>query len=209
MPIRKKTISPELQLLDRYIEALRAHGVPEEFFAQFDLENRFYWLFRLSDLLALAYRKFDEVNRLFFQSTLQQPTIIFCKRATGGYYHYGRKEIGISLPMTIEHGEPEFFETLLHEIAHMKVRAHSPKFYEVLRAIGGTGRKAPMTVLLEAKRKTYQLKNYPILVACPSCGVQSRYRTRRALHYACKRCCNQFAGGKFDPRFKLKEVVPV
>jgi len=204
---KKRSTPSEIDLFEKYLENLRKHNTPQEFFELHDLENKFFWLFKLSEYLALANRKFTEVNEKYFEGRLERPSILFCKRATGGYYNYLRKEIGISLAMTVEFGEREFQETLLHEIAHIVVRKHNDTFYQVLRSIGGLGHKAPMTVLLSAKRKNYMLKNYPILVGCPSCGMQRRYKTRRALRYACKKCCTRFAGGKFDERFKLQEIV--
>jgi predicted SprT family Zn-dependent metalloprotease len=172
-----------------------------------DLDNDFFWLFRLDGFLAQARRKFDEVNRKFFSDSLVMPKIIFCNRATGGYYNKTRHTIGISLAMTIEHGEPEFFETLLHEIAHIAEQSHNARFYEILRRIGGTGRKAPATTLLRAKRERFLAEHYRVRVRCPNCKTEHRYRTRRALRYACRDCCNKFARGKFDERFRF-EALP-
>lgn len=194
----------ELELLHAYRRALEKHGVDP---TQFDLDNDFYWLFRLNELLAKAYRTFDEINRKHFSGLLIRPKIIFCNRATGGYYNKNRHTIGISLAMTVEHGELEFFETLLHEIAHISVLSHSPRFYQVLKRIGGSGKKAPMTVLLRAKRERFLAEHYSVRVRCPNCQKEYRYRTRRALRYACRTCCEKFAGGKFDARFKFQPVT--
>ena len=171
-----------------------------------DLDNDFFWLFRLDGFLAQARRKFDEVNRKFFSDTLLKPKIIFCNRATGGYYNKTRHTIGISLAMTIEHGEAEFFETLLHEIAHIAEQSHNARFYEILQKIEGTGRKAPTTILLHAKRERFLAEHYRVRVRCPNCKIEHRYRTRRALRYACRDCCTKFAEGKFDERFRFVEV---
>ena len=189
-----------MELLAAYRRALAKHG---ELAPEFDLDNDFYWLFRLNGLLAQAYRTFEEINQRHFGDALLRPKIIFCNRSTGGFYNKTRHTIGISLAMTVEHGEPEFFETLLHEIAHIQVQSHSEKFYEVLRSIGGTGRKAPMTILLRAKRERFLATHYPVRVRCPHCQKEYRYRTRRALSYACRTCCDAFSRGKFDARFRL------
>jgi predicted SprT family Zn-dependent metalloprotease len=199
--IRPKAPPSELQLLANYRNSLERHGANEELISKLDLENDFFWLFRLSELIARAYAKFDEINARVFARKYPRPLIRFCSRATGGYYHKGRHEIGISLAMTVECGEAEFMETLLHEIAHIVHMAHSPKFYELLAKIGGSGRKAPMTLLLASKRATYLERNYPVIVACPNCRREHRYKTRRALKYACRPCCNKYAKGKFDARF--------
>jgi predicted SprT family Zn-dependent metalloprotease len=196
----------ELDLLHAYRKKLLKLGIPEAQTIHLDLGNDFFWLFRLSGLIAKAYQTFDELNSRYFAGRLNRPTILFCNRSTGGYYNKTRHIIGISLAMAIEFGEPEFFETLLHEIAHILVASHSPKFYEVLRAIGGNGKKAPLTMLLRAKRERYAERNYPVIVRCPNCSRQSRYKTRRALHYACRICCNKYAHGKYDERFKLVTV---
>ena len=108
--------------------------------------------------------------------------------------------------MTIEHGEPEFFETLLHEIAHIAEQSHNARFYEILRKIGGTGRKAPATTLLRAKRERFLAEHYRVRVRCPNCKIEHLYRTRRALRYACRDCCTKFARGKFDERFRFVEI---
>ncbi len=188
------------ELLKNYRRALSRYNIDA---AELDLDNNFYWLFRLEALLAKAHRTFDEINASHFGGQLLRPRIIYCTRSTGGYYNKNRHTIGISLSMMIEHGEPEFFETLLHEIAHIQIASHSPKFYELLRAIGGSGRKAPMTILLRAKRERYLAEHYPVRVRCPNCRKEYRYRTRRALSYACRPCCQKFARGKFDARFRL------
>ena len=172
-----------------------------------DLDNDFYWMFRLSELIALARARFDEVNRSFYDGALVLPDIFFCRRSTGGFYDRRKHQIGISLAMTLEFGELEFYETLLHEIAHFRIPNHSAKFYSELRRIGGSGRKAPLTLLLAHKRKIHVEKRYPVIVECPGCRRQQRYRTRRALQYACKACCTRHANGKFDSRFKFVEVL--
>ncbi len=203
---RSQTERSELELLHSYRRALAKHGIEA---STLDLDNDFYWHFRLSGLLAKGYQKFDEINKKHFFDTLIRPKILFCNRSTGGYYNKTRHTIGISLAMTVEHGELEFFETLLHEIAHIVVQSHAPRFYKVLKTIGGSGRKAPMTILLRAKREKFLAEHYRVRVRCPHCNKEYRYRTRRALRYACRPCCMKYAGGKFDARFKFVEVPTV
>ncbi len=207
--VKKKSLSAkrersELELLHSYRRALVKHGTDA---ISLDLENEFYWHFQLSALIAHAYRKFDEINRKHFSGLLTRPKIIFCNRSTGGYYNKTRHTIGISIAMAVEHGEVEFFETLLHEIAHIAEQSHSPRFYEVLRKIGGSGRKAPMTTLLRVKRDRFLAEHYSVRVRCPHCNKEYRYRTRRALRYACRPCCEKFAGGKYDERFRFVAVT--
>jgi predicted SprT family Zn-dependent metalloprotease len=201
-PSLKKERS-ELELLHSYRRALSKHGVNAP---AFDLDNGFYWMFRLSGLIALAYHKFDEINHRHFSDRYARPRIIFCNRSTGGYYNKTRHTIGISIAMTIEHGEVEFFETLLHEIAHIIEQSHSARFYEVLKKIGGSGRKAPMTLLLRAKRDRFLAEHYSVRVRCPHCNKEYRYRTRRALRYACRPCCIKYSNGKYDARFRFVEA---
>lgn len=200
---RSAVLPEELHHLRLYVRALRRHGVSEDFIREKDFENEFYWYFELSRLMTLAYATFDEVNHTYFEGKLPTPLVTFCTRSTGGFYNKRKNHIGISMGMTAEHGEHEFMETLLHEIGHMKHSDHSPRFYALIRSIGATGKKAPMTKLLEHKRTNYVMSNYPVEVCCPSCGVRSRFKTKRALLYACRKCCDRFAGGKFDTRFKF------
>lgn len=201
---RPNPATTEYDLFLRVREKLR--GLSEDRYRELDLDNDFYWLFRLSELLAQAGARFDEINSSFYAGALIRPRILFCRRSTGGYYDRRKHEIGISMAMTLEWGDPEFYETLLHEIAHIRIGNHSPKFYAELQRIGGSGRKAPMTLLLAHKRTAHVEKRYPVVVECPGCRRQQRYRTRRALKYACKSCCVRYAGGKFDSRFKFVEV---
>ena len=200
---RLKRERSEIELLHSYRRALAKHGADAP---ALDLDNDFYWMFRLNGLIAQGYQKFDEINQRFFSDRFARPKIIFCSRSTGGYYNKTRHTIGISLAMTVEHGEAEFLETMLHEIAHIVEQSHSPRFYEVLSKIGGSGRKAPMTILLRAKRERFLAEHYSVRVRCPNCNTEYRYRTRRALRYACRPCCIKYANGKYDARFRFLEA---
>ena len=191
----------ELDALRHYRAALQKLGISATHFEHLDLENESFWLFQLSGFMSEASVLFDTLNEKYFSGELVKPSIVYSSRSTGGYYHYGRNEIGISTAMTIEYGKKEFMETFLHEIAHMKVKSHGPRFHTLLKRLGGSGKRAPMTELLRYKRE-----QYGVHVECPNCKQSLRYRTKRALHYACKRCCEQFNGGKFDRRFKLQLV---
>jgi predicted SprT family Zn-dependent metalloprotease len=193
----------ELAMLLNYSRQLQKYGASEKALAILDLENVSGWLPTLIDDIAFAYDSFDQVNSKFFGGKYTCPRIKYARRATGGYYDRRKHEIGISMAMTIEFGRPEFLETLLHEFAHFEIQAHNQCFYDLLEQLGGSGRKAPRTYLLELKRNQFVLDNYPVLVHCPNCLVERRYRNRRALRYACKACCQKFAGGKFDTRFQL------
>jgi ribosomal protein L37AE/L43A len=207
-PFCSYSIVPRQTTFDLFCTVRQAiQAVDPARFDALDLGNDFYWMFRLEELVALARARFREVNVTHYSGSLLPPAIEFCRRSTGGFYDRRKHTIGISMAMTVECGEPEFFETLLHEIAHIRIGNHSPKFYAELRRIGGTGRKAPMTLLLAHKRKLHVEKRYPVIVECPGCRRQQRYRTRRALQYACKSCCVRHAGGKFDVRFKFIEVA--
>jgi predicted SprT family Zn-dependent metalloprotease len=201
---KKRAVVPdELHHLRLYVRALRRHGVSEDFIREKDLENEFYWYFELQRMITLAYAIFDRINDQHFAGALPKPLIAYCTRSTGGFYNKRDNHIGISMGMTVEHGEQEFIETVIHEIGHMKHSDHSPKFYALIRSLGASGKKAPMTRLLQNKRANFLNSNYPVEVECPSCKVKSRFKTRRALLYACKKCCDKFNAGKFDPRFKF------
>jgi predicted SprT family Zn-dependent metalloprotease len=196
-------VPDELHHLRLYVRALRRHGATEDFIREKDFENEFYWYFELSRLMTLAHATFDDVNQKHFGGLLPQPLITFCTRSSGGFYNKRKNHIGISMGMTVEFGEKEFMETLLHEIGHMKHSDHSPNFYALIRSIGATGKKAPMTKLLEHKRVNYLNSNYPVEVICPSCNVRTRFKTKRALLYACRKCCDRFNGGRFDLKYKF------
>ena len=201
-----RPIQSELDILAKYREQLQRYDAIDREIEALDLGNTFYWYFRLTSLILVAEATFDRLLGSHLPPNTPRPTIVFCNRSTGGYYNSRTHTIGISLAMTVEFGEPEFMETLLHEIAHIRYRAHDVKFYGFLRTLGGTGRKAPTTKLLRSKRETFRLKHYPVLVGCSGCGMQRRYKTRRGLNYACARCCRKYSNGKFDSRFRLQEI---
>src|SRR5580704_14151242 len=90
---RSKKERSELELLDSYRRALARHGADA---VSLDLDNEFYWMFRLSALIALAYQKFDEINQRHFVNRFARPKITFCNRSTGGYYNKTHHTIGIS-----------------------------------------------------------------------------------------------------------------
>src|ERR1051325_5785345 len=75
-----------MQLLAAYKRGLLRHEVNPELFSSLDLDNHFFWLFRLTELIAKAHAKFDEINARVFAGKYPRPRIQYCTRATGGYY---------------------------------------------------------------------------------------------------------------------------
>jgi predicted SprT family Zn-dependent metalloprotease len=125
-------------------------------------------------------------------------------RYRAGDYTPARATIRLSLPYYLRYGPAEARRILLHELCHwwlyrqgMRHRENSACFRELLRQHGAPVRAKPMP-----RRPAGRIHFY----VCPHCGA--RYRYRRRVDYACGRCCRLWAGGRYDPRFRLVPVAP-
>lgn len=152
---------------------------------------------------------FHALNRTFFDGLLAEPMLIFNTRlrSSAGRFFPARKSKGIVVkPAKIEiayyltskeDGAFLVFDTLAHEMIHYWLSArgkpcgHTPEFLKKMKQMG-----------VSRYNRHPQNKNYKYLYRCPHCDSEFPAR-RRWKHLACARCCKQYAGGKYDSRFKL------
>ena len=116
-----------------------------------------------------------------------------------GCCKFGRRVITLSRELTLLNDEANVLDTIRHEIAHALAgykAGHGPEWVRKAREIGCVGKRCygSEVVRPEAKYTHY----------CPNCGVgHARHRKTRTVT-ACRYCCDEYAGGKFDYRFLLK-----
>lgn len=133
-------------------------------------------------------------------------------RSTAGLAYPGMATIVLN-PKLRDFGTAEVERTLLHELAHLVAhhragrRRIQPHGLEWQRACSelGINNEARCHDLPLPRRKMQPKHRY----ACPHCATTlERVRAfRRAA--ACLPCCKQFAGGQYDPRFKLQRISPI
>ncbi len=129
-------------------------------------------------------------------------------RRSAGMYRYGPdlSEIVLSRPLLEPLPQEATLSTLCHEMIHawvhrvMRVEeVHGPHFRARMAAINAAQQEFQVSVR----------HRFPIpaaapkwLARCPGCGLQAPYR-RRQQGVACRRCCDQFHGGRWSARFQL------
>ena len=179
--------------------------------------NEFYESMSLRPVLPL----FLKLNRQYFENSLFEEGVPIVSvrwsdgrmRTTAGMYRrktnfFGVKagEIILSKPVLENLPETALTSTLCHEMIHawidlvLKVEeAHGPNFHKRMAEINSSQADFQVTV-----RHSFPIsKKVPKWVAtCPSCEKIFRYR-RIVKGAACRRCCNKFFGGKWDPKCLL------
>ena len=140
-------------------------------------------------------------------------------RKTAGFYRRQldirgsrKSEIVLSKPLLRHLPEVAIKSTLCHEMIHAWVdlvlglrEGHGPNF---------RGRMAVINSLQnEFEISIYHKFPVPVtsprwLATCPKCGIRYSYK-RRVIGAACKKCCNDHFGGRWDSRCLLdyKSVV--
>ena len=120
-----------------------------------------------------------------------------------GDYHPISRTLRLSLPYFHRYGRQEADAILLHELCHWWLyrdgcphREDDPAF-QALLCLHGAPRRA---------RALDRPARVPHAYACPQCG--RRYLYSRRVNYACGPCCNRYAAGRYDPRFRLTPVDP-
>lgn len=130
-------------------------------------------------------------------------------RSTAGYAHYTQCRVELNPRLREFEGQVE--RTLKHELAHLvahhragrrRIEPHGAEWRAACADLGIPDERARHSLPLprnEVERK--------FIYICPQC----RHTVRRARKFrsarACLSCCNSYAGGKFDVRFKFKLVV--
>ena len=159
---------------------------------------------------------FLKLNRQYFQNSLLEEGLPRVSvrwsdgrmRTTAGIYRrktnfFGQKtsEIILSKPVLENLPEKALMSTLCHEMIHawidliLKVEeGHGPNFYQRMAEINASQADFQVTV-----RHSFPVsKKIPKWVAtCPSCKKSFHYR-RIVKGAACRNCCNNLFGGRWD-----------
>ena len=179
--------------------------------------NEFYVPMSLIPVLPL----FLKLNRQYFQNSLLENGLPKVSvrwsdgrmRTTAGLYKrktnfYGNKvgEIILSRPVLENLPEKALMSTLCHEMIHawidlvLKVdEAHGPNFKKRMTEINSSQTDFQITV-----RHSFPIskKNPKWLATCPSCKRSFRYQ-RIVKGAACRSCCNNLFGGRWDKKCLL------
>ena len=179
--------------------------------------NEFYESMSLRPVLPL----FLKLNRQYFENSLFEEGVPIVSvrwsdgrmRTTAGMYRrktnfLGAKagEIILSKPVLENLPENALMSTLCHEMIHawidlvLKVdEAHGPNFHKRMAAINSSQTDFQVTV-----RHSFPIsKKIPKWEAtCPSCKRSFRYR-RMVKGAACRSCCNNFFGGRWNKKCLL------
>lgn len=116
-----------------------------------------------------------------------------------GLCSHSKKTISLSRPLTELNDEDAVDDTILHEIAHALVPANEGHGIVWKRKCREIGAKPERTFdNIEVPEGKYTLE-------CPNCGVQkSRHRKPKRYGVACSRCCNRYAGGRYDAKYAFR-----
>lgn len=130
-------------------------------------------------------------------------------RTTAGIAIYHRSEIWLN-PALQKISEREIQNTLRHELAHLLAHERYPR-----RRIAPHGKEwqtACSDLDIPNESRTHQLPflrrtlKRHFFYSCPSCQETfSRVRKPRRK-IACLACCQKYAGGHYDERFRYREV---
>lgn len=129
-------------------------------------------------------------RRLLREHGLDDWTIVADRAKTrAGVCRFGKRQIGLSAPLTTLHSEDEVLDTILHEIAHALVgpqHGHDAVWRARARAIGCSGERC---VSSESPRVPGDWVG-----RCPAGHEKSRHRAPTRL-MSCGECAR-----RFDPR---------
>jgi predicted SprT family Zn-dependent metalloprotease len=130
-------------------------------------------------------------------------------RSSAGRFVPGRRRLWQAVPPTIEiaaylqeeaRAEELIRDTLGHEMIHywLWVRSrpygHTDEFHAKMKAMG-----------VSRYNSVPRLRPPKHLYRCPGCA--RTFPARRKLGVlACAYCCKEFAGGKYDARFRLAKI---
>lgn len=143
--------------------------------------------------VALLYRKFDEINREYFDGRLPVTKIAYSGRMLiAGSYTPSNKIIKIGRRYH-EIFPDEIEDTLRHEMIHILYPNHDRNFKAWAKKLGAS---------LKARSHPLLRSDFKYLYICPVCGRE--YPRRKRLRMASCGVCSK--GHRFDARFKLKLV---
>ena len=151
---------------------------------------------------------FQEINAAHFDGFLDPPVLRWNSRlrSSAGRFFPGSRKLFRRVPPVIEiasylvdetNADALVKDTMAHEMIHYwlwvrhKPYGHTPEFLAKLKLLGAS-----------RYNSVPKARPYRYLYQCGHCAGE--FFARRKLGVlACAKCCKQYAGGKFDHRFKL------
>lgn len=135
--------------------------------------------------------------------------VVWSRRLTSTAGHAKPTEALVALNPRLREFPEEVDRTLRHEVAHLvvfakakgrKVAAHGPEWRGACALLGIPGESRCHDLPLPRRQMSK-----PHVYGCPRCDfVVRRVKPMRAPgRVACRTCCREFAGGRFDARFGL------
>ena len=113
-------------------------------------------------------------------------------------------------PRIIGFGLEQVHQTLWHELAHLvayerhgrKIEPHGVEWRQACCDLGIPNEDVRHDLPLPRRR---QRRKY--VYVCPKCFARYARVRRLDRESACLECCRAHAGGQYDPRFQLREIV--
>ncbi len=130
-------------------------------------------------------------------------------RSTAGRAWPGKALIELN-PRLLEMGADEVERTARHELAHLVARARAGR--KKIEPHGAEWRQACVELGIPGERATHRLPlprtrmERRFRYACPGCGTVIGRVRRIRREVACAACCQRHAAGRYDARFRLREV---
>lgn len=121
-----------------------------------------------------------------------------------GCCNWTKRRLSLSRVLAPTCTPEEIRNTILHEIAHalaghQQGDSHGWMWRQTAIRIGARPERC-----MDVSNKVMPKARYTLV--CPNCGIESpRHRkTKKMENIACRKCCNLYSGGKYDPRFKFE-----
>jgi predicted SprT family Zn-dependent metalloprotease len=173
----------------------------------------------LNDVKRLANDMLDKkftIKTFFNEYTLSARELGYrfefdnCKKSFGRCF-YGSKKITLSQPLceaNLDKIETRITNTILHEMAHAfsfhlygrDGSGHGERWKNVARQIGCDAQRCFKTESVTMPKSKYTL-------VCDTCKKETPKYKKTTRTYACSKCCNEHANGKFHVDYKLRLVV--
>ena len=138
----------------------------------------------------LQEHKLDEQGWTFLFSS---------ENKTFGRCNYRKRVVSLSANLTLLNVRAEVEDTIRHEIAHALTpgHGHNRVWKDKCREVGARPERLYDAAKVVVPKPLYE-------AYCESCGHTWPRRRKTKKRLACAKCCNQYAGGKFDERFLAK-----
>ncbi|SHJ75493.1 SprT-like family protein [Rubritalea squalenifaciens DSM 18772] len=160
----------------------------------------------LRDILEQALRRLRVVGGNDLASKV---TVVWNSRmrSTAGKAHWPEAKVELN-PKLIGISLAEVKRTLLHELAHLlayhrhkrrRIQPHGREWQQACADLGIPGESVTHNLALPSSRQRRKWR-----YVCPNC-LQSIERVRKmSASSACYHCCQNYNGGKYHSRFRLK-----